>query len=108
MPGFLLSVLSQVLCMHGGQALPMAPNPRVLVSGQMTVLMTSPYAIAGCVLPPIANGPCLTAQWTAGTVRVFSSGQPLLAQMSILSPAVCAPTGTALLTLVTQPRVSAM
>jgi hypothetical protein len=107
MPGFLLSVFSQVQCLHGGQAMPTIPNPRVLVSGQPTVLITSPYLIAGCTFPPppAANGPCLTAQWTAGTVRVLSSGQPLLTQ---LSPAVCAPTGTPLLVLVTQPRVSAM
>ena len=66
MPGFLLSVLSQVQCIHVGQAKPIVPNPRVLVSGQPTVLMTSPYVIAGCTLPPppAANGPCVTAQWT--------------------------------------------
>jgi hypothetical protein len=107
MPGFLLSALSQVQCMHGGQAKPTVPNPRVLVSGQPTVLMSSPYVIAGCAFPPppVANGPCLTAQWTAGTVRVLSSGQPLLVQLGL---AVCAPTGTPLLVIATQPRVSAM
>jgi hypothetical protein len=114
MPGFLLSVLSQVQCMHGGQAKPTVPNPRVLVSGQPTVLMTSPYAVVGCTFPAMTSGapPCVTAQWTAGTVRVLSSGQPLLVQVSpvgpALSPAVCAPTGTPLLVIATQPRVSAM
>ena len=37
MPGFLLHVGATVLCAHGGQAQPTAPNPRVLVSGQPTV-----------------------------------------------------------------------
>lgn len=107
MPGFLLSVLSQVQCLHGGQAKPMVPNPRVLVSGQPTVLVTSPYAVVGCTFPPppTANGPCVTAQFMAGTVRVLSSGQPLLVQ---LSPSICAPTGTPLLIIATQPRVSAL
>ncbi|VUZ83911.1 hypothetical protein MELA_00269 [Candidatus Methylomirabilis lanthanidiphila] len=107
MPGFLLSVLSQVQCLHGGQAKPTVPNPRVLVSGQPTVLMTSPYVIAGCTFPPppTANGPCVTAQWTSGTVRVLSSGQPLLVQLGL---AICAPTGTPLLAIATQPRVSAI
>lgn len=107
MPGFLLSVLSQVQCLHGGQAKPTVPNPRVLVSGQPTVLMTSPYVIAGCTFPPppAANGPCVTAQWTSGTVRVLSSGQPLLVQLGL---AICAPTGTPLLVIATQPRVSAI
>lgn len=107
MPGFLLSVLSQVQCLHGGQAKPVAPNPRVLVSGQPTVFVTSPYVVAGCTFPPppAANGPCVTAQFIVGTVRVLSSGQPLLVQSS---QAICAPTGTPLLILATQPRVSAI
>lgn len=107
MPGFLLHVGAQVLCSHGGQATPTVPNPRVTVSGQPTVLMTAPYVVAGCALPPppAANGPCVTAQWLSGTTRVFSNGQPLLVQSS---QAICAPTGTPLLIIAAQPRVSAI
>jgi hypothetical protein len=107
MPGFLLHVGAQVLCSHAGQATPTAPNPRVTVSGQPTVLMTTPFVIAGCTLPPppAANGPCVTAQWTSGSTRVTSNGQPLLVQSS---QAICAPTGTPLLIVATQPRVSAI
>ena len=107
MPGFLVHVGAQILCSHAGQATPTVPNPRVTVSGQPTVLMTSPYAIAGCTLPPptAANGPCVTAQWVSGTTRVTSSGQPLLVQSS---QAICAPTGTPLLIVVTQLRASAI
>ena len=107
MPGFLVQVGAQVLCAHGGQAQPTAPNPRVTVSGQPTVLMTTPYVVAGCVLPPppAANGPCVTAQWLSGTTRVTSNGQPLLVQSS---QAICAPTGTPLMIVVTQTRATAM
>lgn len=107
MPGFLLHVGAQVLCSHAGQATPTAPNPRVTVSGQPTVLITSPYVVAGCTLPPpsAANGPCVTAQWVTGTTRVTSNGQPLLVQSS---QAICAPTGTPLIIVATQPKVSAM
>jgi hypothetical protein len=107
MPGFLVHVGAQVLCSHAGQAQPTVPNPRVLVSAQPTVLMTSPYLVAGCTLPPppAANGPCVTAQWLSGTMRVTSNGQPLLVQSS---QAICAPTGTPLMIVVTQIRVSAM
>jgi hypothetical protein len=107
MPGFLVHVGAQVLCSHAGQAQPTVPNPRVTVSGQPTVLMTSPYVIAGCAFPtpPTANGPCVTAQWLTGTTRVLSNGQPLLVQSS---QGICAPTGTPLLILVTQTRVSAL
>ena len=107
MPGFLIHVGAQVLCAHAGQAQPTVPNPRVLVSGQPTVLITSPYVVAGCALPPppAANGPCVTAQWLTGTTRVLSNGQPLLVQSS---QAICAPSGTPLLIIATQPRVSAL
>lgn len=107
MPGFLLHVGATVLCAHGGQAQPTVPNPRVLVSGQPTVLLTAPYVVAGCAFPPppAANGPCVTAQWLVGTTRVFSNGQPLLVQSS---QAICAPTGTPLVVTVTQVRASAM
>jgi hypothetical protein len=107
MPGFLLHVGATVMCAHGGQAQPTAPNPRVTVLGQPTVLQTAPYAVAGCAMPPpnAGNGPCVTAQWTTGTVRVTSTGQPLLVQSST---SICAPTGTPLMVTVTQTRVSAM
>src|SRR4030081_2237981 len=107
MPGFLVHVGATVLCSHGGQAQPTVPNPRVTVMGMPTVLMTAPYVVAGCALPPppAANGPCVTAQWLSGTTRVLSNGQPLLVQSS---QAICAPTGTPLLILVTQTRATAL
>jgi len=107
MPGFLVHVGAQVLCAHAGQATPTVPNPRVTVSGQPTVLITAPYLVAGCTFPPppAANGPCVTAQWLVGSTRVTSNGQPLVVQSS---QAICAPTGTPLMILLTQTRVSAM
>jgi hypothetical protein len=107
MPGFLVHVGAQVLCSHGGQTQPTAPNPRVLVSGQPTVLITAPYVVAGCPFPPppAANGPCVTAQWLVGTTRVMSNGQPLVVQSS---QAICAPTGTPLVIVTTQTRVTAI
>jgi len=107
MPGFLVHVGAQVTCSHAGQAKPTAPNPRVTVSGQPTVLITAPYLISGCTFPtpPTANGPCVSAQWLSGTTRVLSSGQPLVV---LSSQATCVPTGTPLLILVTQIRASAI
>jgi hypothetical protein len=106
MPGFLVHVGAQVTCSHLGQAQPTVPNPRVSVSGQPTVLMTGPYVVAGCTLPPppAANGPCVTGQWLTGTTRVLSNGQPFVVQSS---QSICTPTGTPLLILLTQTRVSA-
>lgn len=106
MPGFLVHVGATVLCSHTGQAQPTAPNARVSVNGMPTVLITAPYVVAGCTFPPppAANGPCVTAQWTTGTTRVLSNGQPLVVQSST---AVCAPTGTPLMITMTQTRVTA-
>ncbi len=107
MPGFLVHFGAQVLCAHGGQATPTAPNPRVMVSGQPTVTIAAPYMIAGCVLPPptAANGPCVTANWLVGSTRVLSNGQPLVV---LSSQAICAPTGTPLIIAMTQVRATAI
>ena len=106
MPGFLLHVGATVLCAHGGQAQPTVPNPRVTVSGQPTVAMTAPYVVAGCAFPPppVANGPCVTAQWVTAATRVTSNGQPLLL---LDSQAICTPTGTPLVVALTQTPVTA-
>jgi len=103
MPGFLLHSGASVLCSHGGQASATAPNPRVLVSGQPTVLITAPWVVAGCPLVPPPLPPCLTAQWIVGTVRVTSVGQPLVVQSG---QAICVPTGTPLIPVTMQTRVS--
>jgi len=107
MPGFLLHVGATVLCAHGGQAQPTVPNPRVKVMGQPIVMQPGPYVIAGCPFPPppVANGPCLTAQWVMGALRVKSNGLPVLLQDS---QAVCVPTGTPLTVAATQVRVKGM
>jgi len=105
MPGTLLHVGATVLCAHGGQAQPMVPNPRVTVNGMPTVTIASPYAVAGCAMPPptAGNGPCVTAQFVTSALRVTSNGQPLLLMDS---QAICVPTGTSLIIAVTQPRVT--
>lgn len=103
MPGPLLHLGATVLCAHAGQALPTSPNPRVLVSGQPVTTMTAPYTVAGCpFVPPGGNGPCVVAQWVMGATRVLAGGQPVLLMDS---QAVCTPTGTPLLIVMTQTRV---
>lgn len=106
MPGFLLHVGAVVQCAHGGMATPTVPNPRVLVSGQPTVMQPGPWVIAGCANPPpiASNGPCVTGMWITGTTRVFSNGMPLVvnaaASVTVLS-------GTPMIPSVFQMRVQA-
>lgn len=104
MPGLVLHLGATVLCAHGGQAMPTAPMPRVLVSGQPVATIVAPYAIAGCPFPPVSGGPCVTGQWVVGAMRVTALGQPLAIQTGF---AVCVPTGTPLMPTVVQPRVIA-
>ena len=83
--------------------MPTAPSPRVLVSGMPIATIAAPYAVAGCAFaPPGGNGPCVTAQWVVAATRVLVTGQPAVL---LDSQAVCTPTGTPLLPVVSQMRV---
>ncbi len=93
MPGPLLVATAQVLCAHGGQGQPVAPDPRVTVHGQPVVTMASPYAIAGCPFPPILGGPCVLGQFIAPATRVLVDGVFVLLLDSV---GLCAPTGVPL------------
>ena len=89
--------------MHGGQAQPTAPNPRVMVGGQPVVTQAAPYVVAGCPFStPGGPLPCVTAQWVVAATRVLAGGQPVLLQDS---QAVCTPNGTGVNIVVTQLRV---
>jgi len=104
MPGFLLHQGATVLCAHGGQSQPTAPNPRVKVGGQPIVTQPTIYTITGCpfTTPPGAPMPCVTGQWVSAATRVLAGGQPVLLQDS---QSVCVPNGTPLNIVVTQTRV---
>jgi hypothetical protein len=105
MPSPVLHIGATVLCSHGGQAVPTVPSPVVIVSGMPAATIAAPYAVAGCAfVPPPGNGPCVTAQWVVGAMRVLSQGQPLAIMTGV---AICAPTGTPLLPVAAQTRVLA-
>jgi hypothetical protein len=104
MPGFIVHLGATVMCMHGGQAQPTAPFPRVMVSNQPVVTQAAPFVVAGCALTGTPSPPCVTAQWTTGATRVMAGGIPVLLQDSI---AVCAASGTGVNIVVTQVRVKA-
>ena len=105
MPGPILHMGAVVTCAHGGQAMPTAPSPRVLVSAMPIATIAAPYMVAGCAFaPPAGNGPCATAQWIIGAVRVTSMGQPVVIMTGV---ATCVPTGTPLIQVEAQMRAIA-
>jgi len=84
---------------------PTVPSPRVTVSGMPITTIAAPYTVAGCAfVPPVGNGPCVTAQWSMGALRVTSEGQPVVIMTGL---AVCVPTGTPLLPVSAQTRAIA-
>lgn len=94
-----------VTCAHGGQAMPTAPSPRVLVTAMPIATIAAPYMVAGCAFaPPAGNGPCVTAQWIVGAVRVTSMGQPVVIMTGV---ATCVPTATPLIPVEAQMRAIA-
>jgi hypothetical protein len=104
MPAPILHLGATVLCSHAGQATPLAPFPRVTLSGQPAVTLSSPYAIAGCALTGSPNPPCVTGQWVAGATRVTAGGTPVVTMMG---QSVCTAPGTPMLPVAAQMRVLA-
>ena len=104
MPAPILHLGATVLCTHAGQATPLAPFPRVTLSGQPLVTIASPYAVAGCALTGTPTPPCVTGQWLMGATRVLAGGAPVA---TLAGSSVCIPTGTPMLALVAQTRVLA-
>ena len=103
--GMLMHTGATVMCVHGGQATPTAPNPRVKVGGQPVATQTAPWSVAAC---PFVSGtnplPCVTAQFVTASLRVTAGGAPIVLSDST---AVCAPNGTGVNVVVTQMRVKA-
>ncbi|KAA6459809.1 hypothetical protein DYQ86_17035 [Acidobacteria bacterium AB60] len=105
MAGFLLHQGAVVMCLHGGQAMPTAPNTSVTLDGMPSATIAVPWTVAGCPGIPPGVPPCVTGQWILGTLRVTSFGQPLVVQSGV---AITAPGGAILTPVTMQTRVSAM
>lgn len=104
MPAPILHFGATVLCSHAGQATAVTPFPRVLVSGQPVVTLTTQYVIACCALTGTPNPPCVSGQFIVGAVRVLAGGQPVATMMG---QSICTPTGTPMMPVVAQTRVLA-
>lgn len=104
MPAPILHLGATVLCSHAGQATVVSPFPRVLLSGQPSVTLTSQYVIAGCALASTSAPPCVNGQFIVGSARVLAGGAPVA---TMLGQSLCTPTGTPMLPVAAQTRVLA-
>ena len=105
MAGNLVQQGATVMCTHGGQAQMSVPNSRVTINGSATATVSNPWTISGC--PGVTSAsipPCTTAQWSTGTTRVTSGGQPLVLSTGM---ATCLPNGVPAQVTVTQQKVTA-
>ena len=100
----ILHLGATVLCTHAGQATPVAPFPRVTVSAQPIVTLSSPYVVAACALTGTPTPPCVTGQFVMGATRVLAGGVPVA---TLVSQSVCVPTGTPMMPVVAQTRTLA-
>ncbi len=100
MPAPVLNLGATVVCSHGGQATPLSPHRRVLVTGQPAATIASRYVVVGCPLTP----PCAVGQWLTGATRVLVGGSPLAVQSGA---STCMPSGAPMLPVAVQSRVTA-
>jgi hypothetical protein len=104
MPAPVLHLGAVVACSHAGPSTPVGPFARVLLSGQPSVTIASPYTVTGCALSGTGSPPCATGQWISGAARVLAGGVPLA---TVAGASTCIPTGAPLVPVTVQARVLA-
>lgn len=84
--------------------MPAMPFPRVTVSGQPVIQATMLHTISGCALVNSPGPFCATGHWIVGASRVTAGGLPVAI---VGGSAVCAETGTGMVAISSQTRVTA-
>lgn len=107
MPGFLLTIASQVTCLHQGKATLTPGQTQVLAGGAPVVTTGDLVAVAPCALssatPP---SPCVKIDFSlAASTRVFVLGKPVVLEPAGPGAGLClsaaqAPQGTPVITSV--------
>ena len=96
-----LTVASQVMCTHGGQAILATSNSQLTAGGSPVLLQSDIHTVVGC---PFTVGvvymPCVTIQWQAAATALEVNSTPVLLATSIgqCMNAAGAPQGVAIAT----------
>lgn len=98
---YLLTKGATGTCSHGGNATPIAGNPRVKVAGSAVLTMASQFSIAACPNNPsgVSPLPCVIAMFTSAANRVKVMNMPVLLSSSSTTNL---PTGAS--TKITEPQ----
>ena len=85
MPGNVLTVTSQIQCMHGGKAILTTSNSKLMVDNTPALLESDIHTVVGCpfTLPGPKYSPCVRIEWTAGATKMESNGTKVLVQSSV-------------------------
>jgi hypothetical protein len=79
-----LTVASQVMCTHGGQAILTTCNTVLTAGGSAVLLESDIHSVVGC---PFTAGtvymPCVTIQWQAAATLLKVNGTPVLLATSV-------------------------
>ncbi len=109
MPNY-LTIASQVMCPHGGQALLLTSNTKITADGALVLLQTDVHPVVGCpFVIGLKPSPCLRIEWNAPATKTTINGVSPLTQTSI---GICyspesAPQGVAIV-VNTQIKVSSL
>ncbi len=100
----ILNIGATIACAHGGTGSAAVASSRVHIAGLPIATIATLYKIASCPFgPPSGNGPCVSGKWSRERARVMSEGN----SVAILDgTGICVPTGSPLLALAAQRRVT--
>ena len=106
MPGAIVHAGADIGCSHPmpSQAKPNLVAGRVTVSGQVVVTIDAQYRVEGCPNPSSSGGPCATARWLGGAIRVRVLGKAVAIETGL---SVCTPTPGPMTPRLVQKRVIA-
>ena len=84
MPGFILNIASTILCAHGGTAVLLTANAKLLADNAPALIESDVHPVVGC---PFTIGPkyspCIRIEWTAGAAQTKVNGSGVLVQSSV-------------------------
>lgn len=84
MPGQYLTIASQIMCPHGGQAILFSANSQISAEGASVLLESDVHPVVGC---PFTVGPkyspCVRIEWAAGSAQTTINSTAALVQISI-------------------------
>ena len=88
MPGYVLTISSSVMCMHGGSAILTTSNTKVMADNVPALLESDVHSVAGCPFQiPAPSGtkpsPCIRIEWSGGSQQMQVNGVGVLMQSSI-------------------------